>query len=167
MLRNIDSLKDGNGPTFLKIRLIPNRSLSSYGTKVVFCVVACGFLLPILPFIGSPIGTTLTIFSGLTFYIFLVLLQKNFQQGNTFEDISISKNKITVVHQEKNKELITWEGNPYWTRVHVDFNNPRLKNYLTLAGKGRHIELGAFLSPDERLELRDRIQNALAKANSA
>ena len=49
----------------------------------------------------------------------------------------------------------------------VDINNAKLKNYLTLAGKGRHIELGAFLSPDERIELRDKIQNALAKANSA
>ena len=60
-----------------------------------------------------------------------------------------------------------WQGNPYWTRVHLDSNNPKLKNYLTLAGKGRHIELGAFLSPGERIELRDKIQNALAKANSA
>ena len=49
----------------------------------------------------------------------------------------------------------------------MDFNNPKLKNYLTLTGNGRHIELGAFLSPDERIELRDKIQNALAKANSA
>ena len=49
----------------------------------------------------------------------------------------------------------------------LDINNPKLKNYLTLAGKGRHIELGAFLSPDERIKLRDKIQNALAKANSA
>ena len=49
----------------------------------------------------------------------------------------------------------------------LDINNPKLKNYLTLVGKGRHIELGAFLSPDERIELKDKIQNALAKANSA
>ena len=68
---------------------------------------------------------------------------------------------------KENKEQKTWECNPYWTRVHVDFNNPKLKNYLTLKGNGRHIELGAFLSPDERIELRDKIQNALAKANSA
>ena len=79
----------------------------------------------------------------------------------------ISKRKIKVVHQEKKKEKLTWECNPYWTKVHLDINNPRLKNYLTLAGKGKRIELGAFLSPDERLELRDKIQNALAKANSA
>ena len=167
MLRTLDNSGDKSDPTFLRMRLVPNRSLDSYGTKLVFLVIACGFLLPIIPFIGSPIGVTLTIFSGLTFYLFLTLLQKNFQQGSTFEEILISKRKIKVVHQEKNKEQLTWECNPYWTKVHLDINNPRLKNYLTLAGKGKHIELGAFLSPDERLELRDKIQNALAKANSA
>ena len=103
----------------------------------------------------------------MTFYLFLTLLQKNFQQGNTFEEILISKSKIIVIHQEKNKEKKTWEGNPYWTKVSVDAHNPKLKNYLTLAGSGKHIELGAFLSPNERIELRDKIQNALAKANSA
>ena len=167
MLKIVDDWDNTSEPTFLKMRLVPNRSLDSYGTKVVFAVIACGFLLPIIPFIGSPIGTTLTIFSGLTFYLFLTLLQKNFQQGNTFEEVLILKSKIIVVHKEKNKEQKTWECNPYWTRVHVDFDNPKLKNYLTLTGNGRHIELGAFLSPDERIELRDKIQNALAKAISA
>ena len=167
MLKTLENWTDNREPIFLRMRLSPNRSLDSYGTKIVFLVIACGFLLPIIPFIGSPIGTTLTIFSGLTFYLFLIMLQRNFQQGTTFEEIFISKRKITVVHQEKNKELIIWEGNPYWTRVTLDINNPKLKNYLTLVGKGRHIELGAFLSPDERIELRDKIQNALAKAKSA
>jgi len=166
MLKILDNWSGTSEVPSIKIRLAPNRSLDSHGTKVVFAVVACGFLLPIIPFIGSPIGTTLTIFSGLTFYLFLTLLQRNFQQGSTFEEILISKDKIIVVHQEKNKEQMTWECNPYWTKVHLDINNPKLKNYLTLAGKGRRIELGAFLSPDERLELRDKIQNALAKANS-
>ena len=167
MLKTLDNWKDSQEPALLRMRLFPNRSLDAHGTKVVFGIIACGFLLPIIPFIGSPIGSTLTVFSGLTFYLFLTFLQKNFQQGNTFEEIVISKNKIIVIHKEKNKEHMTWEGNPYWTRVNVDINNPKLKNYLTLAGKGRHIELGAFLSPDERIELRDKIQNALAKANSA
>ena len=167
MLKVLDNWKDPEEPILLRMRLFPNRSLDRHGTKVVFGIIACGFLLPIIPFIGSPIGTTLTIFSGLTFYLFLTFLQKSFQQGATFEEILISKSKIIVLHKEKNKEFKTWEGNPYWTRVNVDMDNPKLKNYLTLAGKGRHIELGAFLSPNERIELRDKIQNALAKANSA
>ena len=91
MLKTLDNWDNTSEATFLKMRLAPNRSLDAYGTKVVFTVIACGFLLPIIPFIGSPIGTTLTIFSGLTFYLFLTLLQKNFQQGNIFEEVLILK----------------------------------------------------------------------------
>ena len=167
MIKTLDDWTESDEYSCLRMRLVPNRSLDTHGTKIVSGIIACGFLLPIIPFIGSPIGITLTIFSGLTFYLFLALLQRSFQEGNTFEEILISKHKILVVHKEKNEEQKTWEGNPYWTRVNVDVNNRKLKNYLTLAGKGRHIELGAFLSPDERIELRDKIQNALAKANSA
>ena len=78
MLKISDNWGDANEAPFINIRLVPNRSLNSNGTKVVFAVIACGFLLPIIPFIGSPVGTTLTIFSGLTFYLFLTLLQKNY-----------------------------------------------------------------------------------------
>ena len=53
MLRISDNLSDSNEAPFINIRLVPNRSLDSYGTKVVFSVIACGFLLPIIPFIGS------------------------------------------------------------------------------------------------------------------
>ena len=83
-----------------------------------------------------------------------------------FEEISISRNKVTVVHKEENSAEQTWEGNPYWTKVNIDLNNPKLENYLTLVDKGQHIELGAFLSPKERIELGQKIENALAKANS-
>ena len=94
MLKILDNWDNTSEPAFLKMRLVPNRSLDSYGTKVVFAVIACGFLLPIIPFIGSPVGTTLTVFSGLTFYLFLTLLQKNFQQGNTFEEVLILKIRL-------------------------------------------------------------------------
>ena len=76
MLKISDNWGDANEAPFINIRLVPNRSLNSNGTKVVFALIACGFLLPIIPFLGSPIGTTLTIFSGLTFYLFLTFLQK-------------------------------------------------------------------------------------------
>lgn len=166
MLKTVKTEKARNNTLFLKVKLFPNRSLGASGTKLVFVLIAFGFLLPIIPFIGSSVGTTLTIFSGLTFYLFLTLLQKNFQHGQMFEEISISRNKVIVVHKEKNSAEQTWEGNPYWTKVNIDLNNPRLENYLTLVDKGQHIELGAFLSPKERIELGQKIENALAKANS-
>ena len=36
-----------------------------------------------------------------------------------------------------------------------------IENYLTLEGNQRTIELGAFLSPEERIELKVNIETAL------
>ena len=97
MIKILDDWTESEEPSLLRARLVPNRSLDRHGTKIVAGIIACGFLFPIIPFIGSPIGTTLTIFSGLTFYLFLTLLQKNFQQGNTFEEVLILKSKIIMI----------------------------------------------------------------------
>ena len=143
---------------------MPNRSLSSEGTLIVFSILAIGLIFPIIPFMGSQIGITLTLFSGGTLYLFLFFLGKNFQSGQLYEEIKISSEKIEIIHKEKNKKEITWEGNPFWTKVIMDDNPNKVENYLTIKEKGRYIELGAFLSPDERIDLKNEIQNALAKA---
>jgi uncharacterized membrane protein len=146
------------------MKLMPNRSLSSEGTVIVFIILAIGLVIPIIPFLGTEIGITLTLFSGLTFYLFLFFLGRSFRSGQLYEEIKISSKKILVIHKDKNKKKLTWEGNPYWTKVIMEDNSDKVENYLTLTERGRHIELGAFLSPDERLDLKNYIQNALAKA---
>ena len=143
---------------------MPNRSLSSEGTIFVFVILAIGLIIPIVPFLGSQVGITLTLFSGVTFYLFLFFLGKNFQSGQLYEEIKISSEKIEITHKEKNKKKLTWEGNPFWTKVVMEEKANKVENYLTIREKGRHIELGAFLSPDERINLKNEIQNALAKA---
>ena len=143
---------------------MPNRSLSSEGTLVVFTILAIGLIIPIVPFLGSEIGITLTLFSGVTFYLFLFFLGKSFQSGQLYEEIKISSEKIEITHKEKNKKKLTWEGNPFWTKVVMEEKANKVENYLTIREKGRHIELGAFLSPNERINLKNEIQNALAKA---
>ena len=143
---------------------MPNRSLSGEGTIVVFAILAIGLIVPIVPFLGSQVGITLTLFSGITFYLFLFFLEKSFQSGQLYEEIKISSEKIEITHKEKNKKKLTWEGNPFWTKVVMEDKENKVENYLTIQEKGRHIELGAFLSPDERKNLKNEIQNALAKA---
>tara|TARA_X000001036_G_scaffold168757_1_gene159734 strand:- start:192 stop:695 length:504 start_codon:yes stop_codon:yes gene_type:complete len=155
---------DNRNSSILWMKLMPNRSLSSEGTLVVFIILAIGLVIPIIPFLGSEIGITLTLFSGFTFYLFLFFLGKSFQSGQLYEEIWISSEKIEITHKEKNKKKLTWEGNPFWTKVIMEDKVNKVENYLTIREKGRHIELGAFLSPEERIDLKSEIQNALAKA---
>ena len=94
----------------------------------------------------------------------MFFLGKSFQSGQLYEEIKISAEKIEITHKEKNKNKLTWEGNPFWTTVKIEDKSDRVENYLTIREKGRCIELGAFLSPNERIDLKNEIQNALAKA---
>ena len=72
--------------------------------------------------------------------------------------------KIQIIHKEVNKEKLIWEGNPLWSKIIMETRSKKMENYLMIREKGRHIELGAFLSPNERKNLNNKIQNALAKA---
>jgi uncharacterized membrane protein len=169
MLKTLVSKNSGNSlnQPLLWVRLSPNRSLSNEGTVFVFLILGVGLLLPIIPFIGSSIGIALTLFSGSTFYLFLLMLGKNFQSGQMYEEVLISSKKMQVIHKERNKKPLTWEGNPFWANVTMGEMPKKVENYLAIREKGQTIELGVFLSPDERLSLKNDIQTALSKARLA
>ena len=62
--------------------------------------------------------------------------------------------------------VLRWQANPHWVRVKIQPEG-RPQNYLTLKGGGREIELGAFLSPEERADLAEQIEMAMARARGA
>ena len=55
-----------------------------------------------------------------------------------------------------------WQGNPYWVRLTLRRDGP-VEDYLTLSDGRREIELGAFLSPEERRRLRADLAAALSE----
>jgi len=59
---------------------------------------------------------------------------------------------------------LDWEANPYWVRVALHAKGGPVPNYLTLSGGGREVELGAFLSPPERVELKSLLERELRSA---
>ena len=57
-----------------------------------------------------------------------------------------------------------WEANPYWVRLKLHEAGGPVPKYLTLSGAGREIELGAFLTPGERVELKSCLEAELHPA---
>ncbi len=46
-----------------------------------------------------------------------------------------------------------WQANPHWVEVKLRPEGGPVENYVTPRGNNRTVEIGAFLSPDERQEM--------------
>ena len=111
-------------------------------------------------------GDTFTaIFCGHTYSIFFPIHSKLFWWE--FKGNSKNRSKeISVIRIEANGNKISWKANSHWARVKLYPEGQIVENYLTLVGGNREIELGSFLSPEERTLVRVKIENILRKIKS-
>mgnify|MGYP001627962908 FL=1 len=54
-----------------------------------------------------------------------------------------------------------WTCNAFWARLNLHPSGGPVPYYVTLSGGGREVEIGAFLSEDERKALYDDLQRRL------
>ena len=123
--------------------------------------------IPLIPLLGTPVGWALLPFLLATLGLLWFFIERNYRQGDqTREVLRIWPNQIRIDRYDPNGHHRSWSANPYWVRSKL-YDNARIENYLTLTGDGREVEVGAFLSPEERVSLHRDIDDALRKALSA
>jgi uncharacterized membrane protein len=76
------------------------------------------------------------------------------------EHIRLDASGLHVRRVEANGTWRDWRFEPYWVRVLMD-DPPRRTSLLTLSAHGRRVRLGAFLTPEERLDLAHALRAAL------
>ncbi|MEM9969820.1 MAG: DUF2244 domain-containing protein, partial [Pseudomonadota bacterium] len=79
------------------------------------------------------------------------------------EELTVRDDTVRLEHIPGKGPTLAWEANPYWVSVHLHNDGP-VKNYLTLRGNGREVELGRFLTPEERKALHGEVSDALRSA---
>ena len=147
--------------------LRPNRSLSRGGLAWLLVIIWGLLLVPLIPLLGT---TALWVMLPFLLGVLLALwffIERSFRDGELTEELSLWPDRIAVVRYTPRKASQSWEANPYWVSVHLKAEGGPVDNYLTLKGNGREIELGAFLSPDERIDLRRDLERALGRARAA
>ena len=88
--------------------------------------------------------------------------EKNFKDGKLKETLRIFPKKILLQRSEPKGDIKIWSANPFWTKVNL-YNNGPVDSYLTLRENGKEVELGSFLTPKEREELKNLIEATLYK----
>jgi uncharacterized membrane protein len=141
-----------------RLHLWPHRSLNQRGFVWFIGATAALIALPLFGIIGSPILWMLLPFLLGAIWAIWFALRKNGRDRDIVEDLRITPERITLVRHGPKGKRQDWEANPYWLRLTLHESGGPVPNYLTLKADGREVELGAFLSEEERVALKDELE---------
>ncbi len=147
-----------------ELHLWPHRSLPAKGFVWVFTTSAIGLMIPLLAMVGSGVMWGLLPFALVVIWALWIAIERNSRNARiTRETLRLSSDVLTVLRQEPGQQDRLWRTNPYWVRSQLREDGP-VEHYLTLTDGQREIEIGRFLSPQEREALRADIDRALARS---
>lgn len=146
----------------LALTLWPHRSLSRRGFRRFLALTAAGLSVPVLPLLGTPVGWALLPFLGAMLLAVYLALKRSYFDGRLVEELRLWPDLITVERREPRGAVRRWHANPVWVTLRL-LEDAQIESYLTLRGNGREIELGAFLSPEERQSLYRELRAALGR----
>ncbi|MEM6408314.1 MAG: DUF2244 domain-containing protein [Pseudomonadota bacterium] len=141
--------------------LYPHRSMNAQGFVWVIAILAGGLAIPLFGVFGTAVLWGVLPYMILTVAAVWFFIMRNYRDGQIVEELSIWNDEMTLVRVDPKGRRQDWQANPYWVRV-AEHDAP-VKHYLTLKGGTREVELGAFLSADERVALKRDLEDALRK----
>ena len=156
------------GDVGLCLYLSSHNSLTPSGFVKFISITAVMMLIPIFAFLGHTFLWIIAGTLGLTLLAVWTALKASWRRGKVSEVLEIWTDHVRLKRTNPNGSIQEWEANPYWTEINIIAKAGPVPNYLTLRGSGRTVELGAFLSEDERPilanELRVVLNAAIGKA---
>lgn len=140
--------------------LWPFRSLPRKGF-VWFIGVTAGLLMfPLLAVLGNAALWGVLPFMLVTIWGVWHALQRSYRSGETREVLTLTRDRLSLIRSDPGRSDRQWATNPYWVRPLL--RKGPVEDYLTLTDGRREIELGAFLTPEERRSLHDQLLRRLA-----
>ncbi len=145
-----------------RLHLWPHRSLTQRGFVWFVGATATLIAVPLIGVLGSPVVWALLPFLLATLWGIWFALRKNGKDRDILEELRLSPDLIRLTRHSPKAQSKDWQANPYWVRITLHATGGPVPNYLTLTGGDREVELGAFLSEDERIALAADLRQKLA-----
>ena len=133
--------------------LWPYGSLPNKGFAAFIMTTFTLLSLPLYVVMGTLVFWGLFPFILLAVWGIWFALRKNVRDRSILERLSIQAQECTLTRQNPKGDVQNWNCNPFWVRVNLHETGGPVPNYVTLSGNGREVEIGAFLSEDERKAL--------------
>jgi uncharacterized membrane protein len=148
------------------LELWPHNSLPPQG----FAAMILGFFLfasiPLYSVIGTAVLWGLLPFMLTATAALYYALRRNQRDRQILEVLTVSHENTRLTRRNPRGETQDWESNTHWVRVSLHETGGPVPFYVTLSGAGREVEIGAFLSEDERKALYDDLKSAMTRART-
>ncbi len=143
-----------------QLRLWPHNSLPLPGLAAFVLATFAMILIPVITLLGSPVLWGLLPFALLAVWGIYHALQRNRRSREITEVLTLDKEEAHLVRTDPSGATQKWDCNRYWTTINKYEKDGPVPHYVTLKGMGREVEIGAFLSEEERVALYDELQRA-------
>ena len=155
------SASDASSDAVQTLHLWPHRSLSRRGFAGFILITSAMISVPLYPLLGTVVLWGVLPFLMLSVGGIWYALERSYRDGRLHEELTIDAQEIHLTRISPNGRMQEWECESYWARAQMHETGGPVPNYVTLSGKGREVEIGAFLSEDERVSLFDELTDKL------
>lgn len=161
-----NTLETPDDKPVLRLKIWPHRSLAPKTLRWIMLATVIGFAVPMLAIYGTVAFWFVGAFVAIDVLLLYGLIKLSYRDGRIEEVVELWPELLRITRTEPSGARKVWEANPHWVRISLH-DTRRIEGYLVLSASGRDVELGAFLTPNERKELAQAIRDGLADAAHA
>lgn len=143
------------------MRLWPHQSLPARGFAAFILTTFTLILIPTITVLGTVLLWGLLPFVMGAVAAIYFALRSNHKSRLIEEVLTLDRDTAYLTHTTPKGEVKEWDCNRYWTKVTKYENDGPVPHYVTLSGHGREVEIGRFLSEEERIALFDDLERSL------
>ncbi|MBU2958180.1 DUF2244 domain-containing protein [Paracoccus sp. 1_MG-2023] len=155
-----ETAPEQSGAVCHELTLWPHRSLPRRGFVWFIGATVTMVALPLIAVIGTTALWPLLIFVALAVAGVWFALHLTYRSGQTHERLRFDGRRLDLVRADPGRPDREWRTNSFWVRATL--RPGPVESYLVLTDGRRELELGAFLTPEERRALSDDIARRLA-----
>jgi len=144
-----------------KLVLWPHRSLPRRGFAAFVLATFTLITIPLYPLLGTVVLWGLLPFLMLTLAGVWWGLEQSYRSARITEVLEIGPETVHLERTNPRGDVQDWDCNRYWVKASMHPTGGPVAHYITLKGKGREVEIGAFLSEGERKVLYGELSDAL------
>lgn len=145
-----------------RLHLWPHRSLTNRGFVWFMAGTMALIAYPSLLFLGHAALWFLILPALAVFALVWWALRRSTRDGEILEELVLTPERARLTRIGPRGQRRDWQANTHWVRVTVYPSAGPVAKYVTLTGDGREVEIGAFLSEDEREALAPELRSRIA-----